>query len=136
MRKVAGRTEKRCSTCKVVQPLGDFHRSRRRSDGHHHVCKDCKKLENRKAYTLAARARRYGLTAEALQALIDEQNGQCGICSKDITTASVVDHCHETGTIRGILCSECNLGLGKFKDDPALLEAAALYLSSSLMYVK
>lgn len=39
-----------------------------------------------------------------------------------------IDHCHETGAFRGLLCSECNFGLGKFKDDPELLLAAVEYL--------
>lgn len=52
----------------------------------------------------------------------------CVICGSN--EKLVVDHCHETEQIRGILCTNCNLGLGHFKDDPLLLEFAIQYLNS------
>jgi hypothetical protein len=52
---------------------------------------------------------------------------ECTICG-EITNKLSVDHCHKTNKVRGILCQECNLGLGKFKDDPELLEFARIYL--------
>ena len=74
---------------------------------------------------------KYGLTVEQ----VDEMAAKgCAICG---TTTWMgrharphIDHDHETGRIRGVLCSECNTGLGKFKDDPAILQAAIDYLSS------
>ena len=54
---------------------------------------------------------------------------ECVICGN--TGKLVVDHDHTTGAVRGMLCSSCNLGLGKFKDDPELLEYARIYLLSS-----
>jgi Recombination endonuclease VII len=65
------------------------------------------------------------------------QKGACWICEKPETVRSNpngiidslrVDHCHKTGKIRGLLCSECNFGLSKFKDDICLMERAIQYL--------
>lgn len=54
---------------------------------------------------------------------------QCTICGDE--TNLVVDHCHETNKIRGLLCNRCNKGLGLFRDDPDLLEFARIYLLSA-----
>lgn len=77
--------------------------------------------------------RKYGITLDEAQAMLDNQGGECAICTTPITLGSGIgdghiDHCHTTGKVRGMLCSECNLGLGKFKDSPAALRAAASYL--------
>lgn len=56
---------------------------------------------------------------------------KCAICNTT-TDKLVVDHCHKTNKVRGVLCNSCNLGLGKFKDSVKLLEAATLYLADSL----
>lgn len=54
---------------------------------------------------------------------------QCVICGQEQTRQQLaIDHDHETKAVRGALCSNCNLGLGHFKDDPTLLRLAALYL--------
>jgi hypothetical protein len=76
---------------------------------------------------------KFGIGAEEFDSILARQNGQCAICSVTCTLTkggrqAVVDHCHRTGAIRKILCCECNLGLGKFRDDPELLEKAARYL--------
>jgi hypothetical protein len=74
--------------------------------------------------------RTLGLTANAVDELIALQDGACAICARrPKRLASLhVDHDHGTGEIRGVLCSTCNQGLGHFKEDPQLLEAAAAYL--------
>ena len=62
--------------------------------------------------------------------MLDAQDYLCAICKggPDGRGRLHVDHDHESGRVRGLLCSNCNLGLGKFKDDPALVREAARYL--------
>lgn len=84
----------------------------------------------------AANLRRYeGMDVETWEAMLIAQSGRCAICS-DPMMSPHVDHCHETGVVRGLLCSECNHGLGKFKDSPARLLAAADYLASNMLELR
>jgi hypothetical protein len=78
----------------------------------------------------------HGITLEAYEVMLKRQGGKCAICgTPEVETrrALVVDHDHATGTRRSLLCGECNLGLGKFKDDYTLLVKAAEYLEGYLM---
>lgn len=85
--------------------------------------------ENKEKCADIVRSWRYGTDGRAL---FDLQKGRCGVCETDLMALPAkkrhLDHCHSTGKVRGWLCGECNLGVGRFKDDPALLEAAASYL--------
>lgn len=74
------------------------------------------------------RLRRYGLTHEAVQALLREQSSLCRICLKDISLKFHIDHCHKNNHVRGLLCTACNMGLGLFKDDVGLLQRAITYI--------
>jgi hypothetical protein len=76
-------------------------------------------------------ATKYGLTREAYDALVVEHEGRCGICSVP-TPDLVVDHCHDTGRVRGLLCRKHNAGLGLLGDDVAGLTAALQYLTDHL----
>lgn len=82
----------------------------------------------------------YGLELEDYEALVALQRGKCFICgstdpggkvSRYMESRFAVDHCHETGKLRGLLCKSCNQGLGLFKDNIASLERAILYLRYS-----
>jgi len=75
----------------------------------------------------ASRRRRYGLSATELAKMIRAQGGVCRICERP--RPNCVDHDHETGRIRGVLCATCNAGLGHFRDDVERMRAAAAYLS-------
>jgi predicted nucleic acid-binding Zn ribbon protein len=72
----------------------------------------------------------YGISIEEFEARLASQDGRCAICRTDTWNGKGphIDHSHETGALRGILCHKCNLGLGKFNDDPDLLRAAIRYL--------
>jgi hypothetical protein len=70
-----------------------------------------------------------GLTIAEYDAALEAQNGGCAICrGSDGEFRLAIDHDHETGANRGLLCSKCNRGLGLFSDDPTRLEEAASYI--------
>lgn len=72
--------------------------------------------------------KRHGLTPEDYAELFLKQGGRCGICGSPGVGPLRVDHDHETGAVRGLLCHKCNVGLGHFNDDPDLLARAQEYL--------
>lgn len=79
------------------------------------------------------RMRKYGITATEYNRILEEQHGGCAICGRANSGDSThvrfhVDHCHSTGVVRGLLCSNCNTGIGKFEDDPDRLNKASMYL--------
>ena len=83
--------------------------------------------------------RRYGLEPEDFYALFERQGGRCAVCSTELDLADRdrtgqlhVDHCHDSGKVRGILCGPCNRGLGCFFDDRDRLRAAIAYLDRVL----
>ena len=77
------------------------------------------------------RSRLYGLTLGAYQEMFTRQGGRCAICGAPPgKRALAVDHNHETGEVRALLCARCNVGIGGFRDDPELLAAAIVYLRS------
>ena len=71
----------------------------------------------------------YNITPEEYDRMMAEQGGVCGICSgTQEGKALAVDHCHTTGAIRGLLCENCYVGIGKLNDDPVLLEKAMRWI--------
>ena len=95
-------------------------------------CKPCHNARGRQAKEKVGGERtyhlrrRYGITAEDADHLLAGQGGLCAICRT--APAAHVDHDHRTGRVRALLCFNCNGGLGQFKDDPAVLRAAADYV--------
>ena len=75
---------------------------------------------------------RYGLEVGAYDKILGAQGGGCAICKRSEPGGHGgfhVDHCHVTNKVRGLLCAACNLSIGKFKHDPAILQAAIDYLT-------
>jgi len=74
----------------------------------------------------------YDMSMEDFKELMSLQNGMCAICgysdTSDKNKFPLVDHCHQTGKVRGLLCMNCNQALGKFKDSTSNLTAAMAYL--------
>jgi hypothetical protein len=100
------------------------------------TCRDCISKQGRSRHRNLAghyidykREMKYGITPLQFEEMNQQQNGLCAICKGPPSRKNLdVDHDHTTGHVRGLLCSACNLAIGKFKDNPDLLEAAATYL--------
>lgn len=102
-------------------------------------CVECKntvhKQERRKrerTYSIT----KYGITKLEYDQMFSDQNGVCKICSEPEKSLNgkgtgikplAIDHCHETGKVRALLCSRCNIGIGSLKHNPDLMRKAALY---------
>ena len=99
-----------------------------------------KAIDHSEAYSKWGRGYRirkdYGITEEEYEARIAAQGCKCAICQEPLDNPKTthLDHNHETGQLRGVLCISCNHGLGKFKDRTDLLEAAIEYLNSHAMH--
>lgn len=83
---------------------------------------------------------RYGIDEYKYEDLLISSNYKCAICGEeekivDARTGKIyelsIDHCHDSGKVRGILCGNCNAGIGHFKDDIGILKRAILYLENS-----
>jgi hypothetical protein len=146
---------KLCVSCEEDKDRSEFGRARGRIDGRKSYCKECARKghaawadQNKKKLAEYARCyrlnnpdyglridlrRAYGLELEDYKKLLDQQDGTCAICKGTCSRNPrlSVDHCHETGQVRGLLCNDCNLGLGKFRDDRDLLLTAAAYLGGA-----
>ncbi|MHB8147093.1 MAG: endonuclease VII domain-containing protein [Vulcanimicrobiaceae bacterium] len=117
---------KHCSACSAYRPPEMFGESNRTWDKRKAHCRYCvtrgmaasreRRNVRNPATRLKERARRYGLSVEAYQALFCAQDGRCAICAEVLDREmSHIDHCHATGKVRGILCRSCNHGLGNFR---------------------
>jgi hypothetical protein len=95
-----------------------------------------KKMRNPEKVREAAWFRRYGITREAYDQMLEDQKGCCAICGTDEIGRGHeyfhVDHDHNTNKIRGLLCDKCNRGLGYFNDNPLTLHKASSYIRQHL----
>lgn len=137
-------TERVCTGCGETKDKSEFHRRSERPSGTVSKCKVCRNAHQRSGYTTDKlrpyRLSKFGLTVEEYDALEEGQGFVCKICGEPETALSntgyvkrlAVDHCHKTGEVRGLLCMNCNAGLGHFKDDVDLLLKAIQHLKEKL----
>lgn len=112
---------KKCIECQSILPLENFSKSKQDRKGRHGKCKNCLKHYRLKY--------KYSLTQEDYKRLTEEQDHKCKICNKKVVDL-VVDHCHTSGEVRGLLCKHCNNMLGFAKDNPETLANAIKYLKA------
>ncbi|MGW3358483.1 endonuclease VII domain-containing protein [Streptomyces bungoensis] len=116
---------KLCRACGVVKPHSEWHRNATASDGLSTRCKACRAERGRQDHL----KRQYGITEAERDELIASQGGVCCICLA--APPAHVDHCHNTGRVRGVLCFSCNAALGQFKDQPEAIRRAAAYVEGN-----
>lgn len=129
--------KKWCPDCQDYRALEDFGRNRSEGDGLTWYCKEHHNERGRRnrvrlhgstrQYHLM---RRYGVSAVDVDHMIEQQQGLCPVCERDLGSKPHVDHDHATGAVRQVLCFTCNGGLGLFADDPARLRSAAAYVET------
>lgn len=128
---------KRCSRCKILKPTSDFYRQNDRSTMS--ACKVChragvKARRNPEKHWASTIKRLYGLSAVEYYTMAILQQHRCACCRSEAPEGAdalrwmVVDHDHETGQVRGLLCGSCNLMLGHAGDSPIRLRSGAKYL--------
>jgi len=147
---------KKCGKCKENQELGDFHKHKNKKDGVSNTCKTCTKSYRKEYYKLEDKdekwrkqredrrsnkdrernrkyIHKYGITLTEYDTMVELQQNCCAICGiPPVNERLVVDHCHTSGAIRGLLCGSCNRALGLFKDNISYLDNAKTYLNKQI----
>lgn len=145
---------KKCSKCEKHKNLDEFYRDKRSSQGVSAWCVECQKNYFRtdprrkttlKKYRATERCKtqqkhaqrklhlktKFNMSVNDYENMMLKQNSNCAICGinqSEISKKLCIDHCHQTGKIRGLLCNNCNSGIGMFNDSITLLASAKEYL--------
>jgi hypothetical protein len=147
---------KKCPNCETEKPLTEYHKSKSSKSKLkiQPYCKSCGIIKQRNwinnnpdlynAQKLRQRLKRFNLTVDQYDDLLAKQNGECAVCGTVLsslpTSRLSVDHDHACcsgptscgNCVRGLLCTNCNSGLGHFKDNPNLLLSAIRYLGGAI----
>ena len=118
--------KKECFECKKELTLDKFHKHKGRKYDVSSRCANCRNIK--------VVENRYGLKSGKLEKMKNAQQNKCAICGThkdELKKKLAVDHCHESGKIRGLLCGNCNNGLGIYKDNINYLGKAITYLRES-----
>jgi hypothetical protein len=129
---------KTCSKCNQIKAISAFSVRSSAKDGRRTQCKACDqkyRLENQNEIREYHYQNRYGISLEKYEEKLKEQDYSCAICgskhtSNDRMKRLVVDHNHNTGQVRGLLCHACNVAIGAAKEQEDILMACISYLRS------
>jgi hypothetical protein len=147
---------KTCTKCYGIFGLSEFPQHKEYKDGHSTWCRKCHSKQacewsknNREAALLNGKKSlqkpevkrkkisykmkiRYGIDIDQYEVILKSQNGTCLICKTPSNKTLQVDHCHKTGKVRGLLCGDCNRGIGLLKDSVNYLNNAIDYLNGHI----
>lgn len=122
-----------CGKCKQFRDEDEFGWDTTRNQPKR-TCRPCIAIgqkeyvaRNRDGVNLQRRVTRRGISLEAYESMLAEQQGRCAICNRDDRQLDI-DHCHKRGHVRALLCPPCNRALGFFDDDPVIVERALEFL--------
>lgn len=132
---------KTCCQCKQQKPYQEYYKDKHSKDGFAYQCKACRRAYEKQysttdKYKQKIRKQRWkeqniGITYEQYVEMFVQQDGACAICNTKVNQFNkgmCVDHCHITNKVRGLLCTDCNRGIGSLKDNIKLLHNAISYL--------
>lgn len=132
---------KHCPKCNKDKSIIDFYKDKQGKMGLSAYCRVCRSAMNNKWKEVNPEKAKekqtqrtlkflYNFTIEGKELLFEKQNGKCAICEKTLDSASKahLDHNHKTKEIRGLLCHNCNRGIGYLKDNIDILQKAIQYL--------
>jgi Autographiviridae endonuclease VII len=136
---------KQCNDCHLWLSYEHFSVDNKERDGLFYQCRKCKAKHRKQKYNYEDNRRRrlrntYGITQRQYDRMLEEQGGVCASCKKpethrrnnlsmqtDVIRSLSVDHDHKTGDVRSLLCSSCNVALGRMNEDPERIRALADY---------
>ena len=122
------------SRCKKCEALGGEKYRKGNPDKVKRARKEYRKenLSRVRMWAVRTAWKKRGFDPDEVEKFICSRQPLCEICGEKANgKALAVDHCHRTNKLRGLLCENCNNGLGRFKDSPSLLRKAASYLETS-----
>lgn len=128
-----------CSSCKKEKELSEYYMNKSYKSGRVSSCKMCIKTssqehykKNKDKHTEYWLTKQYGISLSDYAVLLQKQNGVCAICFTKCSTGKrlAVDHDHATRKVRGLLCTNCNTGIGSLKDSILMLKSATIYLET------
>lgn len=133
--------ERKCNKCNTIKPVSDFYKDRP-NGSKRYECKQCHLSYYKERWASADKTYRkdrfkshrknllgkYNLSPDDYAKLVENQGGCCAVCDVKPDELLFVDHCHESGLVRGLLCRRCNMGLGMLGDDLSGIERAYQYM--------
>ena len=129
---------KYCNKCKIKKELTEFYKCIKGQYGRRSQCKICehdadlKRSQTDKTINKILISK-YGITLKEYNKMVEQQNNKCAICKNEYKEGNkklAVDHCHKTGKIRGLLCSNCNPALGFLKEDLNIIKNLVRYIKN------
>lgn len=132
-----------CKSCGNEYPQEQFTKNKMAKSGYGSKCLSCErqrgKAKRNKTPISAREAQlrnKYGITNQVYIDLAVGQDHRCKLCCVKTEETLHVDHCHESGIVRGLLCRACNTGLGFFKDNVETLKRAIIYVELGKSFKK